>query len=571
MNDAPWTGHYGNVPVSLDYPKGTLYDVLERSAESNGERYAYEFIGSKTTYSKLISDVDMAASSLIAMGIGKNDKVMICLPNTPHAVTMFYAISKVGAVAVMIHPLSSKNEIEFYLNDSGCRVAVTMDRFAGSFDGMENTTPLKRLVIVDITKGLNPVYKMAYRLRSKNIPRPVMKEHMIPWDDMISLGFGNAERTDNDADDLAVILYTGGTTGRSKGVLLSNLNFNATALQTYVMGQYEISEKDSMLGILPLFHGFGLCIGMHMTLMHSARFILVPVFSPDTFTKLIRKKRPTFIAGVPTLFELMIRSKRLKRTDLSFLRGVFVGGDTLSVDLKGRVDKFLMDRHSASTIREGYGLTECVTASCLTPINEYRRGSIGIPFPDTLYKVVAVGTTDEVQYGTDGEICISGPSVMIGYNNEPEETTNVLKKHEDGRIWLHTGDAGMMDSEGFIYFRQRIKRMIISSGYNIYPSQIENVLDTHPLIQCSCVIGIPDEIRIQSVKAFVVLKDDVSEDEFTKQKIKRYCIENIARYAVPSDIEFIDELPKTKVGKVAYTELEKLELSRKGLSPKEQI
>jgi long-chain acyl-CoA synthetase len=398
-----------------------------------------------------------------------------------------------------------------------------------------------------------------------------MKEHMISWDEMISMGFGNAERTDNDANDIAVILYTGGTTGKSKGVLLSNLNFNATALQTYVMGQYKISEKDSMLGILPMFHGFGLCIGMHMTLMHSARFILVPVFNPDTFSKLIKKNRPTFIAGVPTLFELMIRNKRLRNADLSFLRGVFVGGDTLSVDLKHRVDTFLREHGSGSTIREGYGLTECVTASCLTPINEYRTGSIGIPFPDTFYKVVAVGTTDEVPYGTDGEICISGPSVMFGYNNEPEETANVLRTHGDGRTWLHTGDAGMIDREGFIYFRQRIKRMIISSGYNIYPSQIENVLDAHPFVQCSCVIGVPDEIRIQSVKAFVVLKKDVTEDEFTKQRIKQYCKENISKFAVPSDIEFIGELPKTKVGKVAYTELEKLEMSRKGLSPKEQI
>jgi long-chain acyl-CoA synthetase len=207
----------------------------------------------------------------------------------------------------------------------------------------------------------------------------------------------------------------------------------------------------------------------------------------------------------------------------------------------------------------------------LTPKFEYRTGSIGIPFPDTYYKVVAVGTINEVPYGTDGEICISGPSVMIGYNNQPEETANVLKTHADGRIWLHTGDAGMMDQDGFIYFKQRIKRMIISSGYNIYPSQIENVLDTLPFVQSSCVIGVPDEIRIQSVKAFVVLRGDVKDDGSLKGKITEYCKDKIARYAVPSDIEFIDELPKTKVGKVAYTELEKLETTRKGLSPNEQI
>jgi long-chain acyl-CoA synthetase len=571
MNEMPWMRHYGRVPPSLHYPEDTLYDVLKKAAEGHDDRCAYEFMGAKASFSKLMSDVDLVASSLIAMGVGKGDRVMICLPNIPQAVTTFYAVSKVGAIAVMVHPLSSKKEIEFYIKDSGSKVAVTMDRFCGSFDGLEETTPMKKLVVVDVSKGLNLIFKVVYKFKSRKVQKVMMRSHMISWEEMLELGFGNAEKADTSAKDVAVILYTGGTTGSSKGVLLSNLNFNATAMQTYAMGQYEIDERDSMLGILPLFHGFGLCIGMHMTLMLSAKLILVPTFGPDSYAKLIKKKRPTFIAGVPTLFELMIRNKHLKNADLSFLRGIFVGGDTLTVDLKQKVDAFLKERGCSSTIREGYGLTECVTASCLTPIDEYRKGSIGIPFPDTFYKVVGVGTIDEVPYGTDGEICISGPSVMIGYNNEPKETANVLKVHSDGRRWLHTGDAGMMDEEGFIHFRQRIKRMIISSGYNIYPSQIENVLDSHPYVQCSCVIGVPDDIRIQSVKAFVVLKDDIREDEDTKRNISKYCRENIAKYAVPSNIEFIEELPKTKVGKVAYTELEKLEMSRKGLAPTEQV
>jgi len=571
MTNAPWMKHYGSVPASLDYPKGTLYDVLKKASEGHEERCAYEFMGSKATYSELMTDVDMAASSLIAMGVGKGDRVAICLPNIPQAVTMFYAISKVGAAAVMIHPLSSKKEIEFYLKDSGSEVAVTMDRFCGSFDGLEDTTPLKKLIVVDVSEGLNIFFKMAYRFNSRKVPKIVMKPHMISWKYMLSLGFGNAEKADTTADDVAAILYTGGTTGSSKGVLLSNLNLNATAMQTYAMGQYKLTDKDAMLGVLPIFHGFGLCIGMHMTLMHSAKLILVPTFSPDSYAKLIKKKRPTFIAGVPTLYELMLRNKHLKNVDLTFLRGVFVGGDTLTVDLKKRVDTFLREHGSPSIIREGYGLTECVTASCLTPKDEYRTGSIGIPFSDTFYKIVEIGTEDEVPYGTDGEICISGPSVMIGYTNQPEETANVLRRHADDRLWLHTGDAGMMDEEGFIYFRQRIKRMIISSGYNIYPSQIENVLDSHPFVHCSCVIGVPDDIRVQSVKAFIVLKDGIDGSEAAKKNIIDYCKEHIIRYAVPSKIDFISELPKTKVGKVAYSELEKLEMSNKGLSPTEQV
>jgi len=571
VNDAPWMKHYGNVPPSIHYPDATLYGMLKEAAEGHEKRCAYEFMGRNATFGKLLSDIDTVSSALSSMGVKKGDKVMICLPNTPHAVTLFYGINKIGAVAVMVHPLSSKKEIEFYINNSGSEIAITLDRFCKSFDELEKTTSLKRLVVADISKVLNPLLKTAYRIKSRKISKAVMKEHMITWEDMLSLASGGTGATDTSGKDVAVILYTGGTTGKSKGVLLSNSNFNATALQTYVMGQYEITEKDSMLGVLPMFHGFGLCIGVHMTLIHSAKLIIVPIFSPDSYARLIRKKRPTFIAGVPTLFELTIRNKRLEHTDLSYLRGVFAGGDTLTADLKRRIDEFLKERNCTSTVREGYGLTECVTASCLTPIDEYKAGSIGIPFSDTFYKIVKIGTNEEVPYGTDGEICISGPSVMIGYNNEPEETAAVLKIHDDGKLWLHTGDAGMMDEEGFIYFRQRIKRMIISSGYNIYPSQIENVLDSHPLVQSSCVIGIPDEIRIQAVKAFVVLKDDADIADSTKRDIKEYCRENIAKYAVPSNIEFIGELPKTKVGKIAYTELERMEADKKGLSVSERM
>ena len=564
MSDAPWTEHYGDVPVSLDYPEGTLYDVLKDAAEGHDDWCACEFMGSGTSYSELMKDIDRVSSALRSMGVGKGDKVIICLPNIPHAVTAFYALSRIGAVAAMVHPLSSRNEMEFYIKDSGSKVAVTLDRFCKAFEGLEGTTPLERLIVVDISKDLGILTKIGYRIKARN-PRIEMKDHMIKWERMIASVSGRTEKADTAAKDVAAILYTGGTTGTPKGVLLSNLNFNATALQTYTMGQYRITKDDSMLGILPMFHGFGLCIGMHMTLMHSARLILVPVFSSDSYAKLIRKKRPTFIAGVPTLFELMIRNKRLKGADLSFLRGVFAGGDTLTADLKRRVDAFLKEHGASSTIREGYGLTECVTASCLTPIGEYREGSIGVPFPDTFYKIVDIGTENEVPYGTDGEICVSGPSVMIGYNNEPEETKNVLRTHNDGKPWLHTGDAGMMDDEGFIYFRQRIKRMIVSAGYNIYPNQVENVLDSHASVLSSCVIGVPDEIKVQSVKAYVVLKDGVKKDEQTEQHILKHCKDNMVRYAVPSKIEFIEKMPMTKMGKVAYKELEELEKSKKDL------
>jgi long-chain acyl-CoA synthetase len=290
--------------------------------------------------------------------------------------------------------------------------------------------------------------------------------------------------------------------------------------------------------------------------------ILIPRFTPKTYAELLKKHQPNLIAGVPSLFEALMRVPGMEGVDLSCLKGVFSGGDSLSIELKKRFDAFLHDHGCGVGVREGYGTTECVTASCLTPIHKQKEGSIGIPFPDTYYKIVKPGTEEEVPYGTEGEICLAGPTVMLEYVNQPEETANTLRTHDDGMTWVHTGDLGIMDEEGFIYFRQRIKRMIVTNGYNVYPSQLENILDGHEYVQISCVIGLPDPIKIQRVKAFVVLKPGYVPTDACKAELMDYCRKHIAKYAMPSDIEFRDELPKTLVGKVAYRILEEEELAK---------
>ena len=257
---------------------------------------------------------------------------------------------------------------------------------------------------------------------------------------------------------------------------------------------------DSMLSIMPIFHGFGLGIGIHTMLVNGCKCILIPAFSAQTFGPLLKKNQPNFIAGVPTLYEALLRSNKIKKTDLSCLKGVFCGGDSLSIELKKKVDAFLKEHGAKVQIREGYGTTECVTASCLTPKNYYREGSIGLPFPDTYYKIVKPNTQEEVPYGTEGEICINGPTVMMGYVGNPKETAHVLQIHPDGLTWLHTGDLGFMDEDGFVYFRQRLKRMIVSSGYSIYPSQLENIIDAHEAVLMSTVIGVDDPYKIQKVR-----------------------------------------------------------------------
>jgi len=282
----------------------------------------------------------------------------------------------------------------------------------------------------------------------------------------------------------------------------------------------------------------------------------LPQFDIKTFHKLLLNYRPHVIAGVPTLFEAIMRNEHMDSVDLSFLKCAISGGDSLSVSTKQKVDEFLKKRGATVEVREGYGLTECVTGSCLNPKTNIKAGSIGIPYPDTYYKIVKPGTHEKLEYGEEGEICLSGPTVMLGYLDDEEETNRVLQKHDDGQTWLFTGDLGYMEADGFVCFKQRINRMIITSGYSVYPQRIENVLDSHPDVLYSCVIGLPDEYRGQSIKAYVVLKYDVSAMETVKNSIKIHCETNIAKYAMPKEFEYRDALPKTLVGKIDYRALE---------------
>ena len=290
--------------------------------------------------------------------------------------------------------------------------------------------------------------------------------------------------------------------------------------------------------------------------------VLFPAFSFKEFANLIRRYRPNFIVGVPALFESLIKNK-FNENELSCIKCIISGGDLMSSELKKKVDAFLANYGCSASVRQGYGLTEATAATCLTPTNIYKEGTIGIPFPDTFYKIVRIGTHDEVPYNTDGEICISGPTVMMKYINNPEETFQTLRQHKDKRIWLHTGDIGAMDENGFIFFKQRLKRVIISSGYNIYPSYIENVINSHPDVLTSTVIGIDHPYKNQVAKAFIVLKEGVKANGKIEKEIKKLCEQNVSKYALPYEYEFRSSLPTTAVGKVAFTKLEEEERKKK--------
>ena len=561
---APWAEHLGGLPLHLDYFEGSMFDAVKKIADQYPDNVAFDFMGSSTTYRRLVQQVEQCAKALKTIGVREGDKVTIAMPNCPQAIFMFYAVNLVGGIANMIHPLSAEKEIEFYLNESESVTAITLDQFYEKFENVRQNTKVVNIVIASVKDELSKPIRAGYMLtEGRKIKKIPDDAPVIMWKDFMRLSkacFYNYA-VPRKGEDPAVILYSGGTTGTTKGIVLTNRNFNALGQQVIATNpMFRVGDK--MLAAMPLFHGFGLGVCIHTMLSQGGRCILIPRFTAQSYAKQITKYQCNFIAGVPTLYEALLRLPSMDGADLSCLKGVFSGGDSLSIELKKKFDKFLYDHKAVIQVREGYGTTETVTACCLTPPHMFKEGSIGLPFPDTYIKIVKPGTDEELPYGEEGEILLAGPTVMQEYMNHPEETAQTLRTHADGLTWVYTGDLGVMDNEGFIYFRGRAKRMIITSGYNVYPSQLENILDAHEFVQMSCVIGVPDPYKMQKVKAFVKLSPDVPANEETKQELLSYCRKHIAKYAMPYDIEFREDMPKTLVGKVAYRVLEEEELAR---------
>ena len=556
----PWLESYGGVAPNLDYSENTMSEAVLETAAKEKDFPALTFMGKATSYTRLAAELDRVARAFYALGVRPGTRVLVCLPNVPQAVFCLYGLNRIGAVPTMVHPLSAVSELAFYMKEADCHIAVTLDQFYGKFLEVKKQRPIDKLLVCRVSDELAFPLNIAQRLMTERKFPKVTGENDLVWKDFIKLADTVTEGyvAKKDFRTEAVVLFSGGTTGTTKGIMLSDLNFNALAHQTANMAHAEVHHA-KMLAAMPVFHGFGLGVCIHTLMYIGGTSILVPRFNVKSYANLIRKTKPNYIAGVPTLFEAITRNRYLDGADLSCLRGVFSGGDSLTIELKKKFDQFLADHNASVRVREGYGTTECVTACCLTPYNKEKEGSIGIPFPDTYFQICKPGTCEELPYGEEGEICLTGPSMMLGYIGHEEENKETMRVHADGHVWLHTGDLGIMDDEGFIYFRQRMKRMIVTSGYNVYPSQLENIIEGHPAVQRSCVIGVKDPLKMQRVKAFIVLKEGFEPDEAMREDLMKHCKAHIAKYALPSEIEFRDSLPTTLVGKVAYTVLEKEE------------
>lgn len=559
----PWYPFYGNARPNLDYFRGSIYEYFKLAAEKFAAYYAYEFQGKKTTYSQFLYDVDYVALALDKLGITRGDKVTIAMPNCPQGITFLYALNKIGAIANMIHPLSAQEEIAFYINFSMSKAIITLDQFYPKVKSIKDNCPTLKYIFIGTVKEELPSYmRIPYQLTIGKKINKVNKneDKVIFYKNLKRIGQKLEEKqfVPGGKDDVAAILYSGGTTGTPKGIMLTNYNFNVVSDQIIETNQM-FRPGDLFLSIMPIFHGFGLGVAIHTMLTKGGCCVLVPRFTPKSVCKLINRYHPQLMAGVPTLYAAMLNEPSFQKSDLSSFKGIFSGGDSLSIELKRKIDSFLKEHNCKVRVREGYGMTESMTASCLTPIDLEKEGSIGIPLPDMVFCICEPGTDKVLPAYSKGEICISGPSIMKGYLNNKEETDEILKLHRDGLLYLHSGDLGYQDEDGFVYYVQRLKRMIVTNGYNIYPSQLENIIDSFEKVQMSCVIGVKDPIKMEKIKAFIVLKDGVLENEETKEEIKEYLRTRVAKYSLPHEIEFRKEFPKTLVGKIAYRVLEEEE------------
>lgn len=553
--DKTWLKYYSDINIQKEMPKMSIYDYMMKKNRSHLSDNAINYFDKSITYREFDELIDKCAKSFIKSNIKEGDIVTICMPNTPEAVISFYALNKIGAVANMIHPLSSQNEIRNFINEVDSKMIITIDASYNKVVNIADKTKLEKIVLVSPADSMPIITKVLYGITQNK--KKLLKNNMtIGWSTFIKNGTLDKNEIIEQAkyrnDRLSVILHTGGTTGNPKGVRLTDDNFNSMVEQ-FISAADNFERNDKMLTIMPVFHGFGLCSSVHLPLSAGVTVILIPKLDSKKLDKLIIKNKPNHIIGVPTLFKGIINNEKLDKADLSFLKYIVSGGDLVKDSLESNINDFLSKHNSISKLSKGYGLSEAVAGATFAYDDYNKIGSVGIPMIATNIKIVQPGTTDEVQSGQVGEICISGPTVMQGYYNKEEETKYTLK---DG--WLHTGDLGYY-KDNILYFAQRKGNMIISSGVNVYPSNIEQVIEMHDAVATCAVIGISHSYKIQVPKAYIVLKDGYTLTEEIKQEIESLCKKNLNVYSVPYEYEFRDKLPRTLLGKVSHTQLKEEE------------
>ena len=553
-----WDKYYAKKDRKINVPNLSVYEYLRECNKDNMDATAINYFGKTMNFRYFFGEINLCAKALRSQGIRPGDVVTVLMANTPEAVIAFYAINKIGAIANMVHPLSAEEEIKHSLNATKSVMLIAINVSCKKVMNIIEETDVYKTVVVSPGDSMPTLLKFGYNLtQGRKIEVPKKSEDFMFWNDFMNKGKHYTQKVlvKTTSDQACVILHSGGTTGTPKNIVLTNGNLNALSVQGRIIFP-AIESGDMMLTILPLFHCFGLCVCVHAVMCLNGGCILVPQFDAKRFDKLFSKYKPTLVAGVPTLYEALLTNKYMENMDLSYWKYAICGGDSLTEAKNNEINRFF-DAHGVQRhIIQGYGMTETCGPVVSGTMGTNKPGIIGVPLPGNDMKIVNIDTKEEVPVGEVGEICIAGPIVMPGYLDNEKETNEMLEKDEKGTVWVHTGDLGFMDKDGLLHYVQRLKRMLIVSGYNVYPSHVENILMEHPAVLNCGVIGIPHPYKVQVPKAFIVLNEGFKADNALKKEIKEYCEKKMAFYMIPKEFVFRESLPKTLIGKVNYRELE---------------
>ncbi len=533
-----WIKSYGDVPRNLDYEEIIMPDVLKRSVKNHPNAVSLQFADTKINFRQFNEQVNRLANALTALGVAKGDRVAILLPNVPQVAIAVYAVWRIGGIVLMNNPLYTDKELEHQFNDAGATMLIALDLLVPRMQKLRNKTKIEKIIVTHIRDYLTfpkkQLFPLIARDKHKNIPKA---DDVVEWTNLLKQYPADTPETEVKFSDVAAFQYTGGTTGVSKGVVLTHSNLSKNCQQGFAWITGLKPEESVVLGSLPVFHAFGLFI-VNMCVMGAWSLVLLPRPTTDVIMEAIAKHKINLFPGVPTMFIGILNHPELATYDLSSLDICVSGAAPCPVDVLRRFEKL-----TGAQILEGYGISEASPATAINPVGGNKPGTIGLPLPDTTVKIVNTDDHEtEMPLGEPGELVVKGPQVAGGYYNMEDETRETFR---DG--WLFTGDVAILDEDGYITIADRLKDMIISSGYNVYPRDIDEVLYTHPKVADACAKGIPDPKRGEAIKAFVVVR---SGETLTEEELGIFCREHLAAYKVPSAFEFLDELPKSAVGKI---------------------
>jgi long-chain acyl-CoA synthetase len=549
-----WHKSYApGVPPEIEIQKITMAEVLSKTAQRYPDAVAYIYMGKRIRYNELEKLVNRFARALKSFGVRKGDTVAMLLPNIPQVAIANHASYRLGAVTAMNNPLYTERELAYQLNDSDAKVIVTLDLLLPRILKIQGQTKIEKIITCHINDFLPFPKKQLFPLVKKEMYRKVAKqENVHQFMDLLSQFPDSPVESEAAWEDLAALIYTGGTTGVSKGAMLTHENIS-TVVQIFRAWFPDLQDgRESLLGIYPIFHSAGYSVSQNIPFWSAWTCVLVPRPTPEIIVEMLKKYKPGFLPGVPTIYTGLLQNKEFRTMDMSFVKGYFGGAAPLPEDTVNE----LRSLHGA-IIYDVYGATENTAFATCTPWGgKVKTGTVGVPLPNTDIKIVDIETGEkELPQGEPGEICIKGPQVMRGYYNKPEETRVALR---DG--WFYTGDIGRFDEDGYLIIVDRKKDMIIAGGFNIYPKEIDEILFEHPKILEACTVGVPDEYRGENVKAFIVVKPGES---LSESEVIEFCREKLASYKIPREIEFLPELPKSAIGKILRRELRDKEMKRR--------